>query len=65
MTIEPINDNNTNFNNVIINNGTPHCIHHGAMNKVSVFNGGGYWRCISVVSKQNDNCCRSGCIQKK
>ena len=52
------------FDSVIIHNETPHCKKHGAMNKVSEHeNGGGYWRCISTVSKHFDNCCRSGCEQ--
>jgi hypothetical protein len=57
-------------------NPTPHCKVHGAMNKITVNeDGGGYWRCISVVSVtkvvkgnsigyiQNDNVCRSGCCE--
>lgn len=65
MKITPIDDGNTNFKQVKIKQGFPHCKLHGAMNKVSVFpEGGGYWRCISTVSKLNDNCCRAGCSQQ-
>jgi len=43
---------------------TPHCKLHGAMNKVSVFkDGGGYWRCVSFVTRNNDNGCRAGCSE--
>lgn len=71
MILSPIDDKNSDFTCVTlysINNVplTPHCTKHGAMNKVSVFpDGGGYWRCISTVSKYNDNNCRSGCIEIK
>lgn len=57
-------------------NPTPHCKVHGAMNKMNVLeDGGGYWRCISVVAvtklvngnsiayKENDNVCRAGCCE--
>lgn len=54
---------------VHIKNKTPHCKHHGAMNKMNTH---GYWRCITVVSggeftgdKLNDNVCRAGCQLKK
>ncbi len=55
MKIQPIEDGNSKFHTVILKNDTidtidtketPHCVEHGAMNKVSVFKeGGGYWRC--------------------
>lgn len=49
---------------VEINNKTPHCKKHGAMNKLNVLeDGGGYWRCLSYVTKQNDNACRAGCCE--
>ncbi len=56
---------------------TPHCITHGAMNKITRHeDGGGVWRCLSVHSitttingkviskKENDTVCRAGCLQK-
>jgi hypothetical protein len=55
---------------------TPHCRIHGAMNKITVNEGGGgYWRCLAAVSvtrivrgnsisyKENDNVCRAGCCE--
>ncbi len=56
---------------VEIKQGTPHCLKHGAMNKMNTLeDGGGYWRCISVISggefngqKMNDNVCRAGCCE--
>ena len=55
---------------------TPHCIKHGAMNKITRNeDGGGIWRCLSAVSittvrvgnsvskKENDTPCRAGCMQ--
>lgn len=63
MKITPIEDANTDFNLVVIYQNTPHCKHHGAMNKVNVFSTGAYWRCISTVSKTKENNCRAGCIQ--
>lgn len=63
MNIKPIPDKSP-FDIVHIKNGTPHCDKHGAMNKVSVYNGGGYWRCVSAISDTNDNICRAGCIQE-
>lgn len=43
---------------------TPHCRIHGAMNKMNVLeDGGGYWRCLSAVSNQNDTSCRAGCLE--
>lgn len=65
MTIKPIDDKNSDFDKVTVKsdtldtNITPHCKQHGAMNKVSVFEGGGYWRCC-VTDATN---CRAGCIQ--
>lgn len=64
MNIEPINFSD--FDLVEIKNGTPHCIKHGAMNKMTLFeDGGGYWRCITYVTKQNDTACRAGCCEKR
>lgn len=56
---------------------TPHCKKHGAMNKISLNeDGGGTWRCISVIGYQNvisetggmgkkeiEGVCRAGCMQ--
>jgi hypothetical protein len=56
MRIEPIKDGNTDFALVKIKNSYPHCDKHGAMNKVSVFEDGGYWRCLQGL-------CRAGCNQ--
>lgn len=62
MKIIPINFSD--FNKVCIKNKTPHCLQHGAMNKITVNeDGGGYWRCISVVSKTVDTVCRAGCCE--
>lgn len=45
---------------------TPHCKKHGAMNKMNVFeDGGGYWRCISYITKTNNTACRAGCCEIK
>lgn len=57
-------------------NPTPHCKNHGAMNKITMNeDGGGMWRCISVVGYQNvrngnsfgkkeiEGVCRAGCMQ--
>lgn len=66
MTLKPIPNEEELFDKVLVDNeGRPFCRDHGAMNKVSVFpeGKGGYWRCISAVSRQNDNICRAGCIQ--
>jgi len=65
MTIKPIEDKNTNFSKVFLHTTnelppTPHCKQHGAMNKVSVYEGGGYWRCCVTESTT----CRAGCIQE-
>jgi len=51
----PIEDNNSNFELIKIKK-TPHCIKHGAMNKVSSYPTGGYWRCLQGL-------CRAGCEQ--
>ena len=64
------------FGLVEIKNGTPHCLNHGAMNKITRHeDGGGIWRCITVHSitkilngnsiskKENDCVCRAGCIE--
>lgn len=46
---------------VEIKNQTPHCKKHGAMNKITNFeDDSGYWRCLSVVSKNNETVCRAG-----
>lgn len=43
---------------------TPHCKKHGAMNKMNILeDGGGYWRCITFVTKYNDTSCRAGCCE--
>ncbi len=66
MKIQPIYDNNTDFNLVeLADDGkvgrlTPHCKIHRAMHKVSIFeHGGGYWRCCTSDGIK----CRAGCIQ--
>lgn len=57
--LKPIDDNNSNFQLVLLINKTPHCTLHGAMNKVSNYdNVGGTWRCLF-------NQCRAGCEQIK
>lgn len=69
MNIKPINDG-SDFDSVELKtsypntNPTPHCKKHGAMNKVSSYNGGGYWRCIHTVSQTQDNTCRTGCVEQ-
>ena len=46
------------------NKPTPHCKKHGAMNKINTLeDGGGYWRCIGYVTRENDNGCRAGCCE--
>ncbi len=61
---EPINY--AEFDLVEIKNGTPHCTKHGAMNKMNTLeDNGGYWRCITVVSKLTDTVCRAGCVEKR
>ncbi len=67
MILKPIEDNNTDFNLVYLDDvgktgkQTPHCKIHKAMNKVSVFDDenkrGGYWRCLQAQ-------CRAGCIEE-
>lgn len=45
---------------------TPHCKKHGAMNKMNVLeDGGGYWRCVTAISEDNDTACRAGCVEKR
>lgn len=62
MYIIPINFANIDL--VIITNNTPHCKIHGAMNKITKNeNNGGYWRCLSAVTNQNDTACRAGCCE--
>jgi len=64
MEYSPINF--ADFSLVTIKNSTPHCLNHGAMNKMNTLeDGGGYWRCISAVSKTNENCCRAGCVETR
>lgn len=64
MNIEPVNFSN--FELVEIKNGTPHCKIHGAMNKMNKHeDGGGIWRCISMVTKQNETACRAACCEKR
>lgn len=64
MIIEPINF--ANFDLVEIKNGTVCCKKHGAMNKMTKNeDGGGIWRCVTYVTKQNDTACRAGCIEKR
>lgn len=64
MIIEPINFAQIELVN--IHEGTPHCTKHGAMNKMTKNeDGGGIWRCLAAVSKQNDTACRAGCIEKR
>jgi hypothetical protein len=47
---------------VEVKEGTPHCKTHGAMNKVTEFEDkSGYWRCLTVSTKENDTTCRAGC----
>lgn len=43
---------------------TPHCKKHGAMNKMNVLeDGGGYWRCITYVTSDDNTPCRAGCCE--
>lgn len=56
MIIEPIDDNNSNFELVYLNP-KPHCKDHGAMLKVSE---AGLWRCIRTKGAKD---CRAGCIE--
>ena len=54
------------FSKVHFNEPTPHCVIHGAMNKLNVLeDGGGYWRCLSAVSKESSTVCRAGCCEKR
>lgn len=72
-TYEQMEEGMGDYSLVSFSNTTPHCVKHGAMLKVSRFeDGGGYWRCISVVSggeftgeKMNDNVCRAACVEKR
>jgi len=63
MKIQPIEDNNSTFDKVVLEyirinhveyKYVPYCKQHGAMNKVSRFYKGGYWRCLQGL-------CRAGC----
>lgn len=62
MKIEPIEDGNSDFTLVSLFKGYsndksyPNCAKHGAMNKVSLTETGGYWRCLQGQ-------CRAGCNQ--
>lgn len=61
MKIQPINFANLELVQI---KETPHCILHGAMNKMNTLeDGGGYWRCLSAISNQNDTYCRAGCVE--
>lgn len=63
MEIKPINF--ADFDLVEVK-GTPHCKKHGAMNKMNTLeDGGGYWRCVTTVSKTSDNECRAGCLETR
>ncbi len=66
MKIYPIKDKDSVFTDVYLRSDlkgqgkTPHCSKHGAMLKVSVFDGnGGLWRCCVA----DGIICRSGCSQ--
>lgn len=67
MNIVNIDDKNTNFDLVELKSDrpgtveTPHCKIHGAMNKVSVFEDGGLWRCCTCDGVT----CRAGCKEIK
>lgn len=67
MNIVPINFADFELVEVIAKNDcnpTPHCKKHGAMNKMNTLeDGGGYWRCLSYVTRENDNACRAGCCE--
>lgn len=64
MIIEPIKF--ATFDLVEIKYGIPYCKIHGVMNKMNKHeDGGGIWRCISMVTKQNENACRAGCCEKR
>lgn len=68
MNIQPINYADISLVEIKMNrdipNRTPHCKLHGAMNKMNTLeDGGGYWRCVTYVTKNNDNACRAGCIE--
>ena len=67
MDIVPINFADFNLVEVKTTNEhrpTPHCKKHGAMNKMNTLeDGGGYWRCITYVTEQNDTACRAGCCE--
>lgn len=84
MNIQPILGDNSRFDKVILKTTnpdviiTPHCIEHGAMNKITKHqDGGGLWRCLTVHSrtkiqngksfsyKENEGVCRAGCEEKR
>jgi hypothetical protein len=70
MNIKPLES--ASFHLVQIKNGTPHCIRHGAMNKLTA---DGIWRCITVAGYEpvnvnggkgkvhKENICRAGCSE--
>ncbi len=73
MKINPIKDNNSRFDLVLLRDDgnigrlTPYCKRHGAMIKVSEV---GIWRCIRAKSLEPDKVtdeyegdCRAGCIE--
>lgn len=65
MTKEFIELKFADFSKVVIKE-TPHCIHHGAMNKaITHQDGGGIWRCFTLVTNNNDTACRAGCEEKR
>lgn len=60
--IEEINFSNISLVYIDDKTKTPHCLKHGAMNKLTKFEDNrGIWRCISVISNHNDTVCRAGC----
>lgn len=64
MKIEPLDL--ADFNLVSLENGTPHCEKHGAMNKLTRHrDGGGIWRCVVVAGKKNECICRAGCLETR
>ena len=60
--IKPINFADINSVYIDSKTNTPHCKHHGAMNKMTKFeDNSGIWRCLGPVSKKADTLCRTGC----
>lgn len=72
MKIKPLDI--AKFSLVEIKENTPHCIKHGAMNKITT---DGIWRCITVAGfkrtivngatgkTHKENICRAGCVEIK